>query len=129
MTDKYEFFDKNGKLITASEWSKEFSNPHAFRKEVVMNGMTILTKWTGIDMPEYSWLQDHQFSMKSWRPSKKAYIFVSYVWDEDYNIVASKRYTKIEQAYKGHAELIRAMERKDFGVYHIPQIQLEEVNG
>ena len=94
-----------------------------------MNGMRILTKWTGIDMPEYSWMQVHQFSIKSWKPGHRPYPFVTYVWNEDQQIVASKRYAKIEQAYKGHADMIRSAEHMDFGVYYVPEIQLEDIDG
>lgn len=125
----YALFDRNGEPCTYKEWAKESESPHAFRREATVNGMRVLTKWTGIDMPEYSWLQVHQFSIKSWKPGRKAYPFVTYVWNEDHQIVASKRYTKIEHAYKGHVDMIRDAERMDFGVYHVTEIQLEDTNG
>jgi hypothetical protein len=123
----YSFYNRNGKPCTYKEWTKEFTSTHVFYKEAYVNGLRVLTKWTGVDMPEYSWMQQHQFSIKSWKPSSKAFIFVTYVWNEDKQIIASKRYQKIEQAYKGHAQMIRGAEHMDFGVYYVPHTKLEDV--
>lgn len=120
MKSNYDYcmYDRHGKPITLKEWCAEFGNPHAFRKETVVNGLRILTKWTGVDMPEYDWLSERQFSMKTWKPNSKPMIFVSYVWNEDHQIVISKRYAKIEHAYEGHHKLIAKCEAMDFGTYH-----------
>lgn len=131
MSNQYDgcFFDRNSKRITLKQWCEEFSSKHAFRKDVKTNGFRILTKWTGVDMPEYSWLVDHQFSMKKWNPEPyKPKVFVSYVWNEDGQIVYSKRYAKIEQAYKAHFDLIEEFESKDFGKY-VPLPTWEELDG
>lgn len=125
----YMFYDRNGNPITMKQWCIESSSRYAFRKETVVNGLTILTKWTGVDAPEYDWMAKNHFSMSKWKPSSKVFIFVSYVWDEDNEIVKSKRYETIEQAYEGHHELVAEVEAMDFGVYHFTANQLEEVNG
>jgi hypothetical protein len=127
--NNYEFYNKHGECISMSKWCEESSNPHAFRKETTVNGIRVLTKWAGVDMPEYSWLSARQFNMKDWKPSSVPKIFVSYAWNEDSEIVKSCRYAKIELAYAGHANLVHEMELNDYGVYHIPVTQLEEVNG
>ena len=114
MSNEYDghFFDRNGKRITLKQWCDEFGNKYAFRKEVTVNGFRILTKWTGVDMPEYDWLVENQFSMKKWNPQPfKPLIFVTYVWNEDNIIVHSKRYGKIEQAYKAHFDLVKEIGR------------------
>lgn len=125
----YYFYNKHGKPITLKEWCKESSDRFAFKKESVVNGLRVLTKWTGVDAPEYEWMVANKFSMKNWKPNNTPKIFVSYVWDEDYQLLKSKRYAKIEDAYAGHAELISEAERMDFGVYYSPIDQMEEVNG
>jgi hypothetical protein len=123
------FYDRNGKAITMKQWCIESSSKYAFRKETNVNGLRILTKWTGVDAPEYDWMVKNQFSVSKWKPSYRARIFVSYVWNEDSEIVKSQRYATIEHAYEGHAKLITEMENKDFGVYYNPVPQLEEING
>lgn len=120
MSNEYDghFFDRNGKRMTLKQWCDEIGSKHAFRKEANVNGFRILTKWTGVDMPEYEWLAAHQFSMKRWNPEPyKPKVFVTYVWNEDLQIVHSKRYAKIEQAYKAHFELIEEFQSMDFGKY------------
>lgn len=123
------FYDRNGKPITMAQWCIESSSRYAFRKETIVNGLTVLTKWTGVDAPEYDWMSANHFSISKWKPSNKVYIFVSYVWDEDSEIVKSQRYETIEQAYEGHHRLVAEVEAMDFGVYHFTANQLEEVNG
>ena len=123
------FWDRNGKAITMKQWCIESSSKYAFSKEKTVNGLRILTKWTGVDAPEYEWMVKNQFSMTKWKPNFRPKVFVSYVWNEDSEIVTSKRYGTIEQAYEGHHKLIAQVEAMDFGVYHFPANQLEEVNG
>lgn len=126
----YVVYNRKGEPCTMREWSEEFSSPHVFRKEKVVNGYRVLTKWTGIDMPEYSWLNDHDFSMKTWKPGKPK-PFVSYVWTEDNILVSSRRYATIEQAYEGHANIVDKVSRKSFGMFYNPTAelaQLEEQN-
>lgn len=125
----YNFFNRHGKPITLKEWCKESSDKFAFKKETYVNGLRVLTKWTGVDMPEYEWMLENNFSMRNWKPNSTPRIFVSYVWNEDHQLLKSKRYAKIEHAYTGHAELVEEAERMDFGVYYSPIEQLEEVNG
>ena len=130
-SNPYDFFfyDRNGKAITMKQWCIESSNKYAFRKEVTVNGLRILTKWTGVDAPEYDWMVKNQFSISKWKPNHRARVFVSYIWNEDSEIVKSQRYVTIEQAYEGHHKLVAEVEAMDFGVYHQPVNQLEEVNG
>lgn len=123
------FWDRNGKAITMKQWCIESSSKYAFNKEKTVNGLRILTKWTGVDAPEYEWMVKNQFSISKWKPNFRPKVFVSYVWNEDSEIVTSKRYGTIEQAYEGHHKLIAQVEAMDFGVYHFPANQLEEVNG
>jgi hypothetical protein len=123
------FYDRNGKAITMSQWCVESSSKYAFNKDVTVNGLRILTKWTGVDAPEYDWMVKNQFSISKWKPNFRPKVFVSYVWNEDSEIVTSRRYGTIEQAYEGHHKLIAQVEAMDFGVYHFPANQLEEVNG
>jgi hypothetical protein len=131
MSNQYDycFYDRNGKPITLKDWSKEFGNKFAFKKETNVNGLRILTKWTGVDMPEYEWMVEHGFSVRSWKPNNRPQIFVSYVWNEDHQLLKSKRYAKIEHAYEGHAKLIKEAENMDFGVYYSPVEELEDING
>lgn len=123
------FWDRDGKAITMKQWCIESSSKYAFAKEKHTNGLRILTKWTGVDMPEYDWMVKNSFSVAKWKPNFRPKVFVSYVWNEDEEIVISKRYGTIEQAYEGHHKLITQIESMDFGVYHFPANQLEEVNG
>jgi hypothetical protein len=123
------FWDRDGKAITMKQWCIESSSKYAFAKEKHTNGLRILTKWTGVDMPEYDWMVKNSFSVAKWKPNFRPKVFVSYVWNEDEEIVISKRYGTIEQAYEGHHKLIAQIESMDFGVYHFPANQLEEVNG
>lgn len=124
------FYDRNGKRITMERWCEESSSKYAFSKEANVNGFKILTKWTGVDMPEYEWMTKHQFSVRNWKPNHAPKVFVTYVWNEDLEIVHSKRYGKIEQAYEAHHKLIAEFESKDFGKYvPLPVDQLEEING
>jgi hypothetical protein len=133
MKNEYDgnFYDRNGKRITMEKWCEESNSKYVFRKEVTVNGHKILTKWTGVDQPEYQWLVDHQFIVRKWNPEPyKPKVFVTYVWNEDLEIVHSKRYAKIEQAYEAHHKLIAEFESKDFGKYvPLPVDQLEEING
>ena len=127
---EYDFFNRHGERISMSQWCEESSSKHAFRKETKVNGINVLTKWTGVDMPEYSWLAERHFVMRDWKPNlSKPKIFVSYAFNEDNEIVKSRRYITIEAAYSGHADLVHEMELNDYGVYHLPVQQLEEVNG
>lgn len=130
MTNDYygQFFDRNGKPTTLKEWSKEFGSKYAFRKEKSTNGFRILTKWTGIDMPEYEWMAQHQFSVRSWKPNGHPKVFVSYVWNEDNLLVYSRRYARIEQAYEAHHKLIEKYEAMEFGSY-TPLPTWEELDG
>jgi hypothetical protein len=125
----FNFWDRNGKAITMKQWCIESSSKYAFKKESNVNGLRILTKWTGVDMPEYDWMVKNQFSVTKWKPNFRPRVFVSYVWNEDSEIVKSQRYGTIEQAYEGHHKLIVQVEAMDFGVYYQPVNQLEEVNG
>jgi len=125
----YHFFNRHGKAITLKEWCKESSDKFAFQKETIVNGLRILTKWTGVDAPEYEWLLSTGFSMRSWKPNHRPQVFVSYVWNEDHLLLKSKRYAKIEHAYEGHAKLIEEAEHMDFGVYYSPIEELEDING
>jgi hypothetical protein len=127
----YAFYDRNSRPCTLKEWSEEFSSPHMFNKDVRVKDYRVLTKWTGVDMPEYEWLQKNQFSSKNWKPNLKPSPFVSYVWNADGEIVESKRYQTIERAYKGHADLIERFGNEDLGVYHVPVVlqDMEETNG
>jgi len=127
----YVFYDRNSKPCTLKEWSEEFSSPHAFCKDARVRDYRVLTKWTGVDMPEYEWLQKNQFSSKNWKPNDRPTPFVSYVWNADGEIVKSKRYRTIEQAYKGHADLVEHFDNEDLGVYHVPVVlqDMEETNG
>ena len=129
MSNQYDFFNRHGELITMKQWCEESSSTHAFRKETKVNGIKVLTKWTGVDMPEYTWLAERHFVMRDWKPSATPKIFVSYAFNEDNEIVKSRRYTTIESAYAGHADLVHELELNDYGVYHIPVEQMEEVNG
>jgi hypothetical protein len=120
MSNEYDghFFDRNGKRMTLKQWCVESNSKHAFQKEATVNGFRILTKWTGVDMPEYEWMVAHQFSLRRWNPEPyKPKVFVTYVWNEDLQIVHSKRYAKIEQAYKAHFELVEEFQSMDFGKY------------
>lgn len=127
----YCFYDRNSNPCTLKEWSNEMSSPHAFRKDVRVRDYRVLTKWTGVDMPEYEWLQKNQFSSKNWKPNSRPQPFVSYVWNADGEIVQSKRYQTIERAYKGHADLVEHFDNEDLGVYHVPVVlqDMEETNG
>ena len=132
MSNEYDghFFDRNSKRITMKQWCVESSSKYAFSKDTTVNGFRILTKWTGVDMPEYEWLAAHQFSVKKWNPELyKPKVFVTYVWNEDLQIVHSKRYAKIEQAYEAHHKLIAEFESMDFGNYvPLPVNDMEEVD-
>lgn len=131
MKNEYDgqFFDRNGKRITLKQWCDEFGNKYAFKKEHTVNGFRILTKWTGVDMPEYDWLVKQQFSMKKWNPQPfKPMIFVTYVWNEDSQIVHSKRYAKIEHAYEAHTKLVEKFQSMDFGEFK-PLPTWEEIDG
>lgn len=125
----YLFYNRHGEPITMKQWCIESSDKHAFRKETTVNGLRILTKWTGVDMPEYDWLANNHFSMSKWKPNITPRIFVSYVWNEDNEIVKSQRYVTIEAAYAGHFNLVTEMEQLDFGVYHLPITESEEIDG
>lgn len=127
----YCFYDRNSEPCTLKEWSAEMSSPHSFRKDVKVHDYRVLTRWTGVDMPEYEWLQKNQFTSKNWKPNSKPQPFVSYVWNADGEIVVSKRYQTIEHAYKGHADLVEHFDKEDLGVYHVPVVlqDMEETNG
>lgn len=125
----YNFFNRHGEAITLKQWCEESSSPHAFKKETTVNGIKVLTKWTGVDMPEYTWLAERHFVMRDWKPNSTPKVFVSYAFNEDNQLVKSRRYATIELAYAGHADMVHEMELNDYGVYYIHVEQLEDING
>jgi hypothetical protein len=110
----FHFFDKEGKAITQEAWCK-LNMEQVFYKEQYVGGLRVLTKWTGVDQPEFDWLASHQFSVNKWNPANKPMIFVSYVWSEDQEIIRSKRYNRLQTAYVGHVEMLD-WARKEIGI-------------
>lgn len=110
----FHFFDKEGKAITQQAWAK-LDMQKVFYKDAYVGGLRVLTKWTGVDQPEFDWLASHQFSVNKWNPQHKPMIFVSYVWNEDQEIIRSKRYNRLQTAYVGHQEMLD-WAKKEIGI-------------
>jgi hypothetical protein len=114
----FHFFDKESRAITQEAWAK-LNMEKVFYKDQYVGGLRVLTKWTGVDQPEYKWLCDHSFIVNKWTPQNKPMIFVSYVWNEDQEIIRSKRYNRLQTAYVGHMEMLD-WAKKEIGI-ELPQ--------
>ena len=77
----YCVFDELGEPMTFESWFA-YSSEGRYKRESVTNGFTIITKWTGIDMPEHERLTSN-FSFSRWNPNKIPMIYEGVVYDQD----------------------------------------------
>ena len=100
------FFSRNGDPITLGEWVVEFQSKHRFYKRVEAAGYTSIAQWVGVDMPAREDLSKAKYSWSHWIPNDPPMLFSHVVYDADNEIVESKRFTTIEEAYAAHANLV-----------------------
>jgi len=102
----YNVFDEDGKPITLKEWCKYSTEPTRFRRENKVDGFTIKTYWTGIDMPHPSRLSG-QFNFSRWTPNEPPQIFECNVYSPDMLPVFRERYATRDEAYEAHSLMIK----------------------
>lgn len=103
MATNYDFFDRNGNLVSMETWAREFQSPHLFRKEDKIRGYLVVTQWRGTDAPNQ---KNTVVKYSSWTPNEIPQIFETFILDVDYELVFRTRYATIEAAYNGHAESV-----------------------
>ena len=106
-TNEYDYcvFDELGEPMTFASWFA-YSSERRYRRESVTNGFTIITKWTGIDMPEHERLTSN-FSFSRWNPNKIPMIYEGVVYDQDMLPIHRARYATREKAYESHSLLLK----------------------
>jgi len=106
-TSEYDYcvFDELGEPMTFKSWLA-YSSERRYKKESVTNGFTIVTKWTGIDMPEPERLTTN-FSFSRWNPNKTPMIYEGVVYDQDMLPIHRARYATREKAYESHSLLLK----------------------
>lgn len=105
-------FDEDGQPITLKEWSKYSSDPHKYYRESVVNGFTIKTYWTGIDMPPAARIAGKQFNYSRWTPNEPPLIFEGIVYDQDLMPIHRDRYETRDEAYTAHSKLLKEYKGK-----------------
>lgn len=75
----YCVFDELGEPMTFESWFA-YSSEGRYRRESRTKGFTIITQWTGIDMPEPERLTSN-FSFSRWNPNKIPMIYEGVVYD------------------------------------------------
>lgn len=98
-------FDELGKPMTFKDWLA-YSRHGRYRRETNVHGFTIVTYWTGIDMPEPEKLTTN-FSFARWVPNKIPMIYEGVVYDQDMLPVYRARYSSRDKAYETHSLLIK----------------------
>ena len=101
------FFDEMGKPMTLKEWAKYSSEPGRFNRENKVNGFTIKTYWTGVDMPHPKRQTGDTRLFQRWIPNEPPLIFECNVYDSNMLPVHRDRYATRDYAYEAHSELIR----------------------
>ena len=101
----YCVFDELGEPMTFKSWLA-YSSESRYRRENVVNGFTIVTKWTGIDMPAPERLTSN-FSFSRWNPNKTPMIYEGVVYDQDMLPIYRARYESREKAYESHSLLLK----------------------
>lgn len=104
-------FDEEGNPITIKEWSKHLSDPHKYYRESVVQGFTIKTYWTGVDMPSPARLSG-QFNFSRWTPNEVPQVFEGVVYDQDLMPIYRTRYETRDEAYVSHSKLVKEYKEK-----------------
>jgi hypothetical protein len=107
-TSEYDYcvFDELGKPMTFTSWLA-YSSEDRYKRESRTKGFTIITQWTGIDMPEPERLTSN-FSFSRWNPNKIPMIYEGVVYDQDMLPIHRARYSSREKAYESHSLLLKA---------------------
>jgi len=106
------YYDKQGLPISMVEWENLFED-HEYRivkQEVLENGIFISTVWLGLD---------HSFGFDDKLKIFETMVFPS---EGDYNDIDTLRYSSLEEAEKGHKELVKKWSDKKI-------IKLKKKNG
>lgn len=98
-------FDELGKPMTFKDWLA-YSHEPRYRRESRVHGFTILTYWTGIDMPDPERLTSN-FSFANWKPNKIPMIYEGIVYDQDMLPIYRARYSSRDKAYETHSLLLK----------------------
>lgn len=104
-------FDEDGKPITIRAWSEHIADSNKYYRESVVNGFTIRTYWTGVDMPHPARLTP-QFNYSRWTPNDPPLIFEGVVYNQDMLPIYRGRYTDRDQAYVEHSQLLKEYKNK-----------------
>ena len=95
-------FDKNGKEINYEEWGKllEDKDYKIIKQETLPDGKKVSTVWLGLD---------HNFG------EGEPLIFETMVFSSegDFSDVDVERYSTLEEAQKGHEEMVKKWSRKE----------------
>ena len=95
-------FDKNGKEINLEEWGKLFGDKDykIIKQETLPDGKKVSTVWLGLD---------HNFG------EGEPLIFETMVFSSegDFSDVDVERYSTLEEAQKGHKEMVKKWSRKE----------------
>ena len=95
-------FDKNGKEINYEEWGKllEDKDYKIIKQETLPDGKKVSTVWLGLD---------HNFG------EGEPLIFETMVFpsEGDFSDVDVERYSTLEEAQKGHEEMVKKWSRKE----------------
>lgn len=115
----YNFFDEDSKPITLKEWAGYSSAPHRFNRESKVNGFTIRTYWTGIDMPHPSRQTGDTRLFQRWVPNEPPLIFEQNVYDSNMIPVFRERYATRDEAYEGHSAQLRIYKERTNAVLQV----------
>ena len=99
-----ELFDYLGQPVSIREHARLSTTAWSIRDEV--DGVEVLTSWTGVDSPEPMEVVSRSFSYNMWEPNNPPLIYKSLVFDADYRLIDSSRYATQSEAAQGHQELI-----------------------
>ena len=92
------YYDKQGKEITQEEWGRLLESPeYKIVNQDKLGGYIVSTVWLGLN---------HNFS------GGDALIFETMVFDTAGNDLEMERYHTLEEAEKGHKEMINKFKKK-----------------
>ena len=107
-----EFFGLDGNPITHKEWVYMFTRD-PLRLSNKVEGHTILTVWTGVDMPAPMDMFGNRYGWNKWEPSETPKVYRTLVFNPDNQLVDGASYSTEDEAYEGHTQLVEKYEKDE----------------